>query len=96
MSFVSLQFSSLVYLCAFRRYSTATCWQIDVNALQVNCYCSDKEVQVACRDFQASVLTGNTPATVCQEERPVGLSLLRRIHLRKYLPRYLPFYWRLR
>jgi hypothetical protein len=97
MSFVSLQFPSLVYLCAFRRYSTATCWQIDINTLQVNCHCSDREAQVACQDFQALLLTGNTTAAVCQEGRPAaGLSLLRRIDLRKYIPRFLPFSWRLR
>lgn len=55
-----LKFSSLTYLTAFRKFSKANYWEIDLNEFTVLCDCSDKELIFACRDFRAIVLQ---PAT---------------------------------
>lgn len=51
-----LKFSSAMYLIAFRRYSKAQHWEIDLTELTVLCDCTRKEQQVACSDFGAEVL----------------------------------------
>lgn len=51
-----LKFSSLVYLTAFRKFSKARYWEINLNDLTVLCDCSEKEAEFACRDFRAVLL----------------------------------------
>jgi hypothetical protein len=55
-----LKFPSAMYLIAFRRYSKASFWEIDLAALTALCDCSAKDIKIACKDFQAHVLP--TPA----------------------------------
>lgn len=51
-----LKFTSLIYLTAFRKFSKASYWEINLNDLTVLCDCSEKEAQFACRDFRAVLL----------------------------------------
>lgn len=51
-----LKFSSAIYLIAFRKYSKAKHWEINLNELTVLCDCTDKEAIVACTDFRAMIL----------------------------------------
>lgn len=48
-----LKFPSAIYLIAFRRYSKASFWEIDLQELTMLCDCSKKEAIVACSDFKA-------------------------------------------
>ena len=52
-----LKFSSSMYLIAFRKFSKAKYWEIDLSELTVYCDCSEKEALHACRDFKAIQLT---------------------------------------
>lgn len=51
-----LKFSSAIYLIAFRRYSKAGFWEIDLTNLTVRCDCSSAEARTACAEFGAVVL----------------------------------------
>jgi hypothetical protein len=51
-----LKFSSLIYLTAFRKFSKANYWEINLNELTVLCDCSEKEIMYACKDFRAIIL----------------------------------------
>ena len=51
-----LKFSSLIYLTAFRKFSKASFWEINLNDLTVLCDCSEKELMFACKDFRATLL----------------------------------------
>ena len=51
-----LKFSSLIYLTAFRKFSKASFWEINLNDLTVLCDCSEKELMFACKDFRAVLL----------------------------------------
>lgn len=51
-----LKFSSLVYLTAFRKFSKASYWEINLNDLTVICDCSEKETLYACKDFRAVMI----------------------------------------
>ena len=51
-----LKFSSAMYLIAFRKFSKATHWEINLNDLIVVCDCSDKEAMIALRDFRAVLI----------------------------------------
>ena len=52
-----LQFQSLVYLTAFRKFSKAKHWEVNISHLTVLCDCSTKEAEFACSDFNATVLS---------------------------------------
>lgn len=49
-----LKFSSAVYLIAFRKYSKASYWEINLTDLTVICDCSEKEARAASTDFKAT------------------------------------------
>ena len=51
-----LKFTSSIYLLAFRKYSKATHWEVNLNELTVLCNCSEKEARMACNDFNAVIL----------------------------------------
>lgn len=51
-----LKFQSFVYLTAFRKFSKAKHWEINISHLTVRCDCSEKEAEFACSDFRAIVL----------------------------------------
>lgn len=51
-----LKFQSFVYLTAFRKFSKAKHWEINISHLTVRCDCSEKEAEFACSDFKAIVL----------------------------------------
>ena len=51
-----LKFTSLIYLTAFRKFSKASFWEINLSDMTILCDCSEKELQFACRDFRAVVL----------------------------------------
>jgi hypothetical protein len=51
-----LKFSSAIYLIAFRRYSKASYWEIDLTERTVICNCTKGELQFACTDFKAEIL----------------------------------------
>lgn len=48
-----LKFSSSIYLLAFRKFSKARHWEINLNELTVYCDCSEKEAMYACKEFNA-------------------------------------------
>ncbi len=52
-----LKFSSAIYLIAFRKFSKAKYWEINLNDLTVICDCSEKEALLACKDFRAVILS---------------------------------------
>jgi hypothetical protein len=54
-----LKFSSIMYLIAFRKFSKAKHWEINLNDLTVVCDCSDKEALSACRDFRAVLVAAH-------------------------------------
>lgn len=54
-----LKFSSAVYLIAFRKFSKADYWEINLDKLTIICNCSEKELAVACKDFRAIQLSYN-------------------------------------
>ena len=51
-----LKFTSSIYLLAFRKYSKASHWEINLSELTVLCNCSEKEAKIACNDFNAVIL----------------------------------------
>lgn len=51
-----LKFTSSIYLLAFRKYSKAAHWEINLSELTVLCDCSEKEARIACSDFNAVIL----------------------------------------
>jgi hypothetical protein len=51
-----LKFSSTMYLIAFRKFSKAQHWEINLTDLTVICDCSDKEARIALRDFKAVMM----------------------------------------
>lgn len=51
-----LKFPSAIYLIAFRRYSKASYWEIDLNELTVLCDCLQKEAKAACKEFGAQII----------------------------------------
>jgi hypothetical protein len=57
-----LKFPSFIYLTAFRKYSKATHWEINISDLTVLCDCSEKEAGFACVDFNAEILRGSETA----------------------------------
>ena len=60
----TLKFPSFVYLTAFRKYSKAKHWEINISDLTVHCDCSEKETGFACNDFRAVVVN---PAEASRE-----------------------------
>lgn len=58
-----LKFSSFIYLTAFRKYSKANDWEIDITNLVVQCDCTDKEARFACQEFKAVILNSTTEIT---------------------------------
>ncbi|MDQ3276995.1 MAG: hypothetical protein M3Q06_01630 [Bacteroidota bacterium] len=56
-----LKFTSSIYLLAFRKYSKASYWEIDLNELTILCNCSEKEAKIACLDFNAIILNQEQP-----------------------------------
>lgn len=48
-----LKFTSLMYLIAFRKFSKAKYWEINLQDLTVVCDCSEKEAMFAYSDFLA-------------------------------------------
>ena len=56
---ISLKFPSFIYLTAFRKYSKADYWDINIPELTVVCNCSEKEARFACQDFKAEILNVN-------------------------------------
>ena len=51
-----LKFTSSIYLLAFRKYSKASHWEVNLNELTILCNCSEKEARIACSDFNAVIL----------------------------------------
>lgn len=56
MKTTTLKFPSFIYLTAFRKYSKAKHWEINISDLTVQCDCSEKETGFACNDFRAVVI----------------------------------------
>jgi hypothetical protein len=54
-----LKFTSSIYLLAFRKYSKATHWEVNLNELTILCNCSEKEARMACNDFNAVILNAD-------------------------------------
>ncbi len=54
-----LKFTSSIYLLAFRKYSKASHWEVNLNELTVLCDCSEKEARMACNDFNAIILNAD-------------------------------------
>jgi hypothetical protein len=54
-----LKFSSAIYLIAFRKFSKAKHWEINLNELTVICDCSEKEAISACKDFRAVIINAD-------------------------------------
>ena len=52
----SLKFPSLIYLTAFRKYSKAAHWEINMTNLVAHCDCSPKEASLACKEFRAELV----------------------------------------
>jgi hypothetical protein len=61
---ISLKFPSFIYLTAFRRYSKADYWDINIPELTVVCNCSEKEAHHACQDFRAVLLNVNEEVVI--------------------------------
>lgn len=55
----NLKFPSFIYLTAFRKFSKAKHWEINIANLVAQCDCSEKEAVFACKEFNAVLLTGN-------------------------------------
>ena len=55
-----LKFSSIIYLIAFRKFSKAKHWEINLNDLTVTCDCSEKEALAARKDFRAIILNSHS------------------------------------
>jgi hypothetical protein len=68
----SLQFTSFIYLTAFRKYSKAAHWEIDITNLVAHCNCSEKEAKFACNEFRAILLTGNEVINVSNQNWEVN------------------------
>lgn len=54
----NLKFPSLIYLSAFRRFSKAKHWEINITNLVAQCDCTEKEAGFACKEFKAVLLDG--------------------------------------
>ena len=70
-----LKFSSAIYLIAFRKFSKAKHWEINLSDLTVYCDCSEKEAMHACMDFKAVRLTQgelmeSTPGKIAEMNVP--------------------------
>jgi hypothetical protein len=60
-----LKFPSAIYLIAFRKFSKAKHWEINLTDLTVICDCSEKEALYACKDFRAVLMVA------AEEHEPV-------------------------
>jgi hypothetical protein len=61
-----LKFSSGIYLLAFRKFSKASFWEINLNDLTILCDCSEKEAIFACKEFNAVIINSH-------DEVPTGV-----------------------
>jgi hypothetical protein len=67
-----LKFPSFVYLTAFRKYSKAKHWEINISDLTVLCDCSEKEAGFACNDFSATVVAASELAAPQAKSWDIG------------------------
>jgi hypothetical protein len=67
MKTTQLKFSSFIYLAAFRKYSKATHWEVNLTELTVICNCSPKEALNACKEFNAQIITSDEDSPVSQD-----------------------------
>ena len=72
MNNVYLKFSSFIYLTAFLKFAKTTNLTINLEALSLRCDCSQKFIDVACRDFRANLIekTYLTPETFASPSMP--------------------------
>lgn len=67
-----LKFPSFIYLTAFRKYSKAKHWEINISDLTVLCDCSEKEAGFACNDFNATVVLAGEKAANQSKSWDIG------------------------
>jgi hypothetical protein len=73
---ITLQFPSFIYLTAFRKYSKAKHWEINLSDLTVLCDCSEKEANFACADFKAVVLNATESVATQTQNWKINTSQL--------------------